>query len=324
MPKRNAPKPTATTASEPTYTKYQEWVDAGRPYWVGVSLFNQLNVLPQLRMLLNKRENPFNVAKLDSELKARLSAMPGTPAQRRRKGATPATPPPPPEQVAKDLGRLGPDMPKAYTDPKVKAPPYAALPAILQQGRIKAVETMRKRSALHDMLAGEYELITDMHGEVVGRRWLREPLSGELAEQTCRQIVELSDAIAAHFDAELNWVQTGALPITPASLQEELGALTDAQLERRLTNQVRPRISRWKRAMATREGEELVEAQMQLTLAEQEANAIKALQSERGAKLAQEVEQRRKEVKNLGDARRARDREAKRVRDAKKKAARAR
>jgi hypothetical protein len=322
------------TPHSPLYSKYQEWVEAGKPYWVGVSLFNQLNVLPQLRGLLNKRENPYNVKKLDSELKARLSRVPGTPADKRPKGATPATPKVEPAPLATrhsplatpaedaTLGKLGPDVPKAYTDPKLKAIPFATLPALLQKARIEAIAKVKQRTVLHDQLAGEFTLVKDAQGQVIGRKWSRKPLEGTDAEQAARTIVELSDAISAHFDAETHWVETGALPETPMTLLEELAKLDDGQLERRLNNQSRPAVSRWKKKVKEADGEKLVEAQMRLGLAEQEVNAIKAIILEREQKRNADVEALRAAQKPKAEAKRERDRIAKAKRDAAKRAAR--
>ncbi len=323
MRKPPAPAP----GHAPAYTKYQEWVDAGRPYWPGVALFNQLNVLPALRGLFNKRESTYNREKLASELKKRLSQITGTPPEKTATGPAVSKPATPdsrtpdssdsrtPDSVDSkasrlppELSQLGPEFPRAYTDAKLKAIPFATLPAVLQQGRIAAIAKYRQRSQLHDQLAGEWELVRDAEGRPMGRRWLREPLQGDEAERVAQTIVELSDAIATHFDAEVNWATTGALPVTPKSLLEELAELTDLQLERRLKNQVNHRIKRWKKATGERDGDELVQAQMELTLAEQERDAIKAMQAERAAKAEAELQAYRE--RTYANARKQREHKA--------------
>lgn len=97
-----------------------------------------------------------------------------------------------------------------------------------------------------------------------------EAWSLQLAAKTVRELVETMDAVCMAWDVERRFQQSGALPDVPEDLRAQFMKLPLHKLEKMITNSIRPKVSRWKRAADERDGDDLVEAQMALSAAESE------------------------------------------------------
>lgn len=227
-------------------TRYQQWLDEGADYWVGIALLNQVRGYATLKRTLSHGPSTYNTAKLRGLLQVHLKGLPATTTgPRTPKGhtlAAPGTTPPPAEAIT----------PTPIGKSSLKAQPFGQLPTSLQQYRLETIERTRKRSALHTSLVHGIE---------------------EAAERLAvvRDIVELSDAIDAYWTAERQYVKTGAVPTVEPSDAEKVAAMDPFACHRTLTNQVRPRVHRLKQAIKRAAGdkEKLLRLNMELATAEQ-------------------------------------------------------
>lgn len=370
----------------PAYSRYHQWADAGKPYWEGVSLFNQWKRYPSLRALLNARESKNNRTKLDYMLRKYLMAVPGTPPSQQ---PAPSHEPKEGSHEPRATSRgpleaaLGPEVDLPWTDSKFRLPTFAQLPDVLKQARIDNMARFHKACALHAAL--NERITEEAHGSIHLRDALRlmhektpagalipfrytgythnrrtheggrlteypealplvedalpnprtlrdrdadkkakaadlaakhkpgdhfrnatrdlllptgekvrviiwtmmrfngmrvvlgtshEPRAASHeqieASQLVRDLVETMDAVCIAWDIERRWQQHGALPEVPEDLRTQLMKRPLHELKDMVTNSLRPRVSRWKRAADQREDDELVEAQMQLGAAESE------------------------------------------------------
>jgi hypothetical protein len=286
---------------KPKYSKYDQWVEAGRPYWAGVSLANAVPGMPHLKRTLNARDTPYNRSKLDSFLRLHLGMVPAEPitpqevqevqqqeqqappakVRRSTKGAAKGTAPAVP--VDNKVSKLTPSEPPVLSDSSLKLPTFADLPEVLQRARIENIQRRREARMLHERLC---DGIAD---------------DNERA-QVCARIVELMDCVWASYDVERQWMLHGTLPAMPEDIADELRAMDLYRLKTYIVNQAAPRVSRWKAQVKLRTGDALAEAQMKLAEAITIRNLAESILDEKKkeldaqlAKLEAEREARRKE-----------------------------
>lgn len=264
----------------PAYSKYQQWCDAGKPYWSGVALANNVTGFATLKRTLNTRESPYNGQKLDLFLREHMALVPaeklqaeqaaaiaadevatGTAKKKGRTGATTVAPPPTAAKPSVQLrtgatvvidnavSALGPNVPAAWSESKLVLPDFFELPDVLKKGRLESTERRRIASQLHDQLC-----------EGIADQFLRRDVCGE--------IVQRMDAVSAHYDLERDWKLNGHAPNLPEDTRAKLEALDLYALKELITNRLAPRVSRWKRACKLRDGDHLVEAKLRLAEAE--------------------------------------------------------
>lgn len=264
------------TAPKPAYSKYQQWCDAGKPYWTGVALANHVNGFPVLKKHLNAKESPWNRMKLDVFLRDHFSHLPAerlqphevlqeqqaTPRPTRAPAPLPDVPPvpapaePPAKVVLRGhfgakameqhkVATPGPEAPTPWSDSSLALPPFEALPPVLQQARLENVKRRRRAEELHDRLA-----------EGIADAYERQDVVGEL--------VQLMDTVMSSYDAERQYMLT---KVAPHVAEDETAAIERMDLftlQRFITNQLAPRVSRLRNLSRLRDGDALVEVRMRL------------------------------------------------------------
>jgi hypothetical protein len=242
----------------PAYSKYQQWVDAGRPYWTGVSLANQFTDLPHLRGQLTKGDTPYNRSKLDVYLRDRLAlvAAPSPPAPLPGRGeeniaAVAEVLTDGAARSAGDIARfnsIATDQPEmvaevgpAASDPilplggsALKLPDYKDLPPALQHARLENVKKRRRAAELH--------------------RLLREDPDAEESVQADRvaELVELMDSVMASYDVEREYLLSGTVPLAEEDLVQQYEKMPLFELVDMITNSLRPMVSRWRKQCTVR------------------------------------------------------------------------
>jgi len=265
-------------ARKPTYSKYQQWVDAGRPYWAGVSLANHVRGYPTLKKHFNAKESPWNKLKLDVFLRDHFSELPAEELQpqdvAQAQAATPRTahaalPPPTPSVAAQapapkvvlrghfgnttvDAGKVGNPGPKPqapWTESSLALPPFEALPEVLQRARVENVQRRRRAEELHDRLA---EGIADAYQR----------------QDAISELVMLMDTVMASYDAEREYMLHRVVPHVPDDEVATMRKMDLYTLHRTITNSLSPRVSRLRNQTRLRDGDALVETRLQLAHAE--------------------------------------------------------
>lgn len=387
------------------YSKYDEWCDAGKPYWQGVTLFIKLHTLPVLQKHLQSGDGEYNQRCLDGELKKAYSKVPGVKMESVVKSpesseSAESGVPGPKSPEAKSIEKVEPPVNMAMAERLVQLPaekmeevvaitgakkkviPFANLPPSLKEGRMKAEQLREQRNRLHGSLPSvhinkgtialldvlkiighvdpmtqapkpcsyvrythnrrtgdggrrvevanavwltenaqanprEYNerqasraakaldpnarhkpgehwrnatrnfllpdgskdkmiiwLLTEFNGMRVvlpgGSLIPQQPLDAEMAKHVCKNIVDMSDAIDAHYDAEDLFASTGQEPFVQQDAEAKMRAMTEDQVNRYLTNNVRPRQYRARSAMRTAEGDKFIELKRRLDEADQE------------------------------------------------------
>lgn len=230
-------------------SKYQAWLNAGRPYFEGLAMLNELPGMYPLKRTLSRGPSTYNSAKLQHMLRAHFSKVKATAAkatgQALRDQLDEALERA--DQLQEERDELELDLqdaadgeraarrqaagaslpPEPYSTSKLKALPFADLPTPLQRWRIETAERYTKRSLAH--------------------RHLREGIGDPRQRQaTVRDIVELTDAINAYWKAERAYARTGAVPQAQPTEAQRIEALDPFAAQRELVNQVRPRRHRLK------------------------------------------------------------------------------
>lgn len=203
---------------------YQQWLDKGKPYWEGLSLFHQVPGFSPLKKTLGRGPSPYNTAKLQHVLKVHFSRV-----------AAPA-----PEQGVRirqnqeerqELARRRTQLPaEPYSTSAYQGLPFEDLPTPLQRWRIETAERHNEHRALHARL----------------REGIQDP---DERLRVCRSIVELTDHITEYWGAEKAFRKHGAVPEAPPTEAERIAALPVAQAERELVNQARPMVYRLQRRL---------------------------------------------------------------------------
>ncbi len=257
-----------------TYSKYQQWCDADKPYWSGVGLANQVLGYGHLKRVLNAKESPWNKQKLDLFLREHMSAVPAEELKAADRAEAVAT-----EQVAAQvaeqprplnpadqprvvklrggkpviidnaISRLGPDVPAAWSTSKLVLPEFHELPDVLKKARLENNDRRREASMLHDQLAEGIE-------------------DDQLRRDMVAELVQRMDAVMASYDAERDWKLNGHVPNLPDDARATFEAMDLYKLKELITNSLAPRVSRWRKAVKVRDGDNLVEAKMRLAEAE--------------------------------------------------------
>jgi hypothetical protein len=201
------------------------------------------------------------------QAEAVMQAAPPTPAEVRKAA--------PPTKVVKLKGgaavpidnavsRMGPSVPAAWSESKMVLPEFHELPDVLKKARLDNNERRRRASELHDQLA-----------EGIEDRYLR--------RDVVQEIVELMDIVTASYDAEREYVLSGATPQLSPDMREQYDRLEVWQLGDVLTNKLRPRVSYWKRQCKLRDGDALVEAKLRQQEAEHEVSLAHDLYQQKKA-----------------------------------------
>jgi hypothetical protein len=262
-----------------TYSKYQQWVDAGRPYWAGVALANHVRGFPTLKKHFNAKESPWNRLKLDVFLRDHFSTLPAEALQpqdvAQAKAATPrpphtilppATPDVPAPTAAPtktvlrghfgastiDAGKVGSPGPKPappWTESSLALPPFEELPEVLQRARVENVQRRRRAEELHERLA---EGIADAYQR----------------QDTISELVMLMDTVMASYDAERDYMLHRVVPHVPDDEATTLRRMDLYTLQRTIANSLSPRVSRLRNQTRLRDGDALVETRLQLAHAE--------------------------------------------------------
>lgn len=156
---------------KPIYSKYQQWCDAGKPYFTGVKLALQVDGFHHLKRTLHAKDSPYNRQKLDGFLATHMSTVPAeqlkaedlqqvatTEAAEKKKTKRGL----PPKVVTLSTGaavsidnavsRMGPAIPAAWSDSKLALPEFAELPDVLKKARIENNERRKRASQLHDQI----------------------------------------------------------------------------------------------------------------------------------------------------------------------------
>jgi hypothetical protein len=279
MKRKPTPKP-------PAYSKYQQWVDAGRPYWTGVALANAVTGYPTLKRTLNAKETPYNRSKLDGFLAEHLRLIPADklkPEDRQAVAASETTqqqPKPVAEARAQanaapaartvklrggtavvidnPVAQLGPDIPPAWSESNMALPPFHQLPEVLKRARIENNQKRKRATELHSQLA---DGIAD----------------DGVRRDVVQEIVELMDEVTASYDVEREYVLNGTTPELAEDMREQYERLDLFELHEVITNKLAPRVSYWKKQCNLRDGDALVEAKMKLAEAEHEKAMARAL-----------------------------------------------
>lgn len=296
----------------PAYSKYHQWCDADKPYWSGVALANQVPGFATLKKTLNRQESPYNRQKLDLFLRDHMAMEPAAELRPEERAAVEQAeavmqPPPPvplataskPTKMVKLKGgtavvidnaisNLGPQIAAPWSTSKLALPDFDRLPDVLKKARLENNERRRRASDLHDQLA---EGIAD-------------PI---LRRDVVAEIVELMDVVSASYDAEREWVLSGATPLHDQDMRAQYDRLDVHQLLEVITNKLAPRLSYWKRQCRLRDGDHLVEAKLRVQEAEHEKAIARDLYTVKRA--AHEKELARQE-----EARKARKQRERRVR----------
>lgn len=262
----------------PAYSKFQQWCDAGKPYWSGVGLANQVSGYPTLKKTLNTRESPYNRQKLEGFLREHMSMVPAAElkaedlqkveadeavhtSRKAQPKAAPAVLSPTakvvklkggkPVIIDNEVSKLGPNIPAAWSESKLVLPEFNELPDVLKKGRIESTEHRRIASMLHSQLADGIE----------------DPV---LRSDVCAEIVQRMDLVSAHYDLERDWKLHDRVPDLPEDMRTKLEAMDLYELKELITNSLSPRVSRWRKACKVRDGDNLVEAKLSLAQAESE------------------------------------------------------
>jgi len=256
-----------STKSTPPPNPYRQWVAGGKKYHKGLSLFNEVQGFTTLKKTLERGPSPYNNAKLDAALQRAFDQAPPKAAPPPRKNANtkaqgeringhthrqeprvsdpppPANDPPPATeagqpttdngQPAADAGEGGDgsddddprDEPTEYTPRKWKAKPFSQLPEPLKRLRIANTLNYRTRAQKHAQLVAH-------------------PPKKEHRQLLCREIVELTDRINAHWAMEETWTKGGGLPHLPEDEEQRIATADVFQLQRELANQVSPQLTR--------------------------------------------------------------------------------
>ena len=254
----------------PTPNRYQQWVSGGKKYHKGLSLFNEVQGFSTLKKTLERGPSPYNNAKLDAALAKAFGeqapAKAGAPHQKKRantkaqgervnghthrKEPRVSDPPAPAEAGAPPLPDGGEsdgaggegdggapasagaddeddprDEPTEYTPRKWKARAFTELPEPLKKLRIANNLAYRQRAQKHAELRAH-------------------PPRKEDRQLLCRAIVELTDAINAHWAIEEAWTKDGTLPHLPEDEEARIAAADIFALQRERANQVAPQLTR--------------------------------------------------------------------------------
>lgn len=286
------------------YSKYQQWCDAGRPYWTGVALANAVPGFAHLKRQLNRVESDWNRQKLDGFLAEHLAQVPAeilkeedrvrvqeTEAAMQAPPAVPTAaeaPPAAPKRVVKLKGGkaveinnavadIGPNIPAAWSESKMTLPSFEELPDVLKKARIDNNERRRRASMLHDQLA-----------EGIDNPGLR--------RDVVQEIVELMDLVSASYDAEREYVLNRVVPLQDPDIREQYERLELYQLGDLIVNKLRSRVSYWRRQCKLRDGDELVEAKLRLAEAEHETSIAVDVQKRKRQQHEQAAEAERRKV----------------------------
>lgn len=255
---------------KPLYSVYQRWCDAGKPYWTGVSLFNEVTGFPTLKRNLNAKDSPNNRMKLDGMLAQYFSTVPAAPLKEEElqsvhtteKAAATKPHTGAPASVVKLRGgasvvidnaisKMGPEIPAPYSTSKFALPTFSELPDVLKKARLENTERRRQASMLHDQLA---EGIDDP----------------DLRSDVCAEIVQRMDMVMASYDAEREWKLHKVTPLKDEDIRVQYERLDLFELKTVLVDRLSPRVSYWKKQCRLRDGDALVEAKLRLAEAEHE------------------------------------------------------
>lgn len=254
---------------KPPYSKYQQWCDAGKPYFTGVKLAMQQGGFPHLMRTLHAKDSPHNRMKLDGFLAQHMSTVPAEQLKAEdlatvattEKAEAKKTNRKPLHTVKLQSGaevvidnaisNMGPAIPRAWSDSKLALPEFHELPDVLKKARLENNARRKRASELHDQLA---EGIAD-HG---------------LRRDVCAEIVQLMDLVTASYDAEREWKLNKNLPLEDTDIRAQYERLDLFELKTVIVDRLSPRVSYWKKQCKLRDGDALVEANLRLVEAEHE------------------------------------------------------